>query len=192
MKSPIQQALDQASWLTSMLPIRLFGDPVLSTPCKPVTKSELSSGEAKQWAEQMTKFLEAYRTKTGGGRGLAANQLGIPKQLVLVWLDTGPEFYLNPHLDSSDGEGVYPESCISSAGLILGDVVRPWTIKLTYVTLEGTNKTVSPDEIHSRILLHELDHLKGIVCSDSYVPGTIRLTTGDKDEILKPELKRLK
>jgi peptide deformylase len=192
MTSAIQQALDQAQWLTSTLPIRLFGDPVLSTHCGIVTDAELESGEAQHWADQMVEFLQAYRAKTGGGRGLAANQLGIPKQMVLVWLDTGPEIFVNPHLESTDGQGMYPESCISSAGLILGDVVRPWTIKLSYTTLEGKKKTVEPDPIHSRLLLHELDHLKGIVCSDKYEPGTIRLTTGDKDQILKPELKRLK
>jgi peptide deformylase len=190
MNSPINQALDQAKWLTSTLPIRLFGDPVLSTPCVPVTQSEYES-EARKWADQMIAFLRTYREKTRGGRGLAANQLGIHKQMVLVWLDTGPEIYINPHPIESEGEGVYPESCISSAGLILGDVVRPWTIKLSYTTLERKQKIAEPDPIHSRILLHELDHLQGIVCSDKYEPGTIRLTTGNKDEILKPELKRI-
>src|SRR5262245_18045095 len=104
--------------------------------------------------------------------------------MVLVWLNKEPEVYINPNIDSTEGEGVYPESCISSAGLILGDVVRPWTITLSYTGLDGTKKSLHPNAIHSRILLHELDHLKGIVCSDQYEHGTIRITTGEKDEIL--------
>jgi peptide deformylase len=91
-RSPIQEALDQAAWLTSQLPIRLAGDPVLNTRCEPVTGDELDSGQARKWAMQMTNFLTAYREHTGTGRGLAANQLGIAKQIVLILLDSGDLF----------------------------------------------------------------------------------------------------
>ncbi len=189
--SPIATALQEAEWLTATLPIRLFGDPVLTTPCRPVTESEISSGQAKTWADQLVDFLTAYRAKTGVGRGLAANQLGISKQLVLVWLDTGPEVYVNPKADSSEGRGIYPEACISSASLILGEVIRPWAATFSYLTLDGKSKTITPDHILTRILLHELDHLAGKLCSDHYEAGTICLATGNPDQILKPELKRL-
>lgn len=191
MESPIQPALDEAAWVTTALPIKLFGDPVLNKPCSLVTTEEIKSGEAKEWSNQLIDFLKIFREKLGVGRGLAANQIGISKQMALVWLDTGPEIYINPKVISTEGEAVYPESCISAASLIIGEVTRPYKAKITYTTLKGKQKTIKPDPIHNRILLHEIDHLKGVVCSDKYSPGTIRIARGDADEILKPELKRI-
>jgi peptide deformylase len=190
MKSPIQAALTEAQWATSNLPIRLFGDPVLTRPCEPVSAEEIKSGQSQAWADQLIGFLKTYRDKLGVGRGLAANQLGISKQLVLVWLDSGPEIYLNPRIISTEGEGTYPETCISSASLVIGEVTRPWKAKISYVTLTGDEVTIEPDSIHTRILLHELDHLAGEICFDKYNPKTTRLATGDADEILKPRLHR--
>ena len=191
-KSPIKNTLIEAEWVTSTLPIRLFGDPALTKPCEAITDDEIKTGKAQEWADQLINFLKTYREKLGVGRGLAANQLGIPKRMALVWLDTGPEVYINPEIISATGEGVYPESCISAASLIIGDVTRPWEAKIAYTTLEGEQKTIEPDSIHTRILLHEIDHLNGTICSDKYNPGTTRIASGDADEILKPELRRIK
>jgi peptide deformylase len=191
-RSPIQEALDQAAWLTSQLPIRLAGDPVLNTRCEPVTGDELDSGQARKWAMQMTNFLTAYREHTGTGRGLAANQLGIAKQIVLILLDSGPQIYLNPNIMTSEGEGIYPESCISLASLIAGDVKRPWTVKMEYSDLKGDRQEAALEPLPSRLILHELDHLQGQICSDLFEPGSTRINDGDRDKIMKAELKRIR
>ncbi len=191
-KSPIQLSLDEAGWLTQNLPIRLFGDPVLTTPCEVVTDKEIESGKVKKWADELIDFLKKYRARTGAGRGLAANQIGISKRLVLIWSNDGPKIYINPEVVSSEGRGTYPESCISSASLIMGEVKRAWTITVDYISVEGKEESLKADPIQSRLLLHEIDHLDGKVCSDKYTPGTIRLTSGDSNEILRPELARIK
>lgn len=50
-KSPsIKAASQEAKWVVDTLPIRLFGDPVLINHCEPITKEEISSGEAEKWA----------------------------------------------------------------------------------------------------------------------------------------------
>lgn len=190
-KSSIQAALDDAGWLSTNLPIRLFGDPILITPCMPVTKEELRNGSVKKWADELIDFLKKYRAKTGIGRGLAANQIGISKRLVLLWLDDWPTVYVNPEIVLSEGQGIYPESCISSAALIMGEVKRPWTITINYISIDGKEKSLKANPIQSRLLLHEIDHLDGKVCSDKYAPGTIRLTSGDNEGVLKSELVRL-
>jgi peptide deformylase len=192
MQSPIKAALEEARWVTENLPIRLLGDPILVTPCRPVTKKEIADGTARELADNLSSFLQKYRDKTGVGRGLAANQIGVSKQMALVWLDSGPEVFINPEVVSTEGEGIYPESCISAASLVIGEVIRPWQAKVRYTTLKGEKKTIDADPIHTRLLLHEIDHLQGQVCTDKYKTGTTRLTGGDTDEILKPELKRLK
>ena len=190
--SPIQKALNEAAWLTANLPIRLAGDPALTTRCEPVTNDELDSGQAKGWADQMTHFLTTYRKHTGTGRGLAANQLGITKQIVLILLDSGPQIYLNPNVMESEGEGIYRESCISLASLISGDVKRAWSVKVEYSDLKGDRHEAALEPLPSRVLLHEIGHLQGQICSDLFEPGTIHINDGDPDKVLKAELKRIR
>lgn len=190
--SLIKTNLDQARWLTENTPIRLFGDPALITPCKKVTVAEIENGETQKLADQLIDFLKKYKQKTGTGRGLAANQLGISKRMVLVWLDNGPQIYINPKIISTDGEGIYPESCISAASLIMGDVTRSWTGTFEYTDLAGKKKKINANPIHTRLLLHEIDHLDGIICSDKYISGTIKIISGGAEEVLKPQLKRTK
>lgn len=185
-------ALKEAEWLIKNLPIRLLGDPILTEPCKAVTAAEIKRGQARKWADRLIDFLKKYRRKTGTGRGLAANQVGIPKQMILVWLSDGPKIFLNPKVTRTDGKAIYPESCISAASLIIGDVIRSWKIEIEYTDLDGKKNSLKADPIHSRLLLHEIDHLNGQLCSDNYELGTIRLTGGDKNEILKPKIRRLK
>jgi peptide deformylase len=189
--SPIQRALDDASWLTSSLPIKLFGNPILTTPCQTITSAEITSGQAQRWADQLTDFLTDFRAHTGTGRGLAANQVGIPKQMVLVLLDSGPEIYINPKVTRTEGEAAYPESCISGASLFYGQVVRPWKATIEFSTLEGNESSLQADPIHTRILLHEIDHLHGKVCSDLYATGSLTMHTGNADDLLGHELKRI-
>ena len=189
--SSIKSALDGALWLTSSLPIRLFGDPILHKPCDKISDQEIADGLAEEWASELINFMRVYRDKFGFGRGLAANQIGISKRIILVWLDSGPEIYINPEVVTTEGRGVYPESCISSAMLIIGEVTRPWAAKVRYTTLDGQQKVIEPDGAHCRLLLHEIDHLEGAVCSEKYNHGTIKIASGKPEEILSPKLRRL-
>lgn len=182
-ESIIQSTVDEALWLTKNLPIRLFGDPVLRESCSPISNKEIEDGSAQKWADQMIDFLKKFRAKTGAGRGLAANQIGISKQMILVWLEDGPKILINPKVIRHEGQGIYPESCISAASLIIGEVRRPWKIEVEYSDLDGKKQKYKADPIHSRLLLHEIDHLKGIVCADKYTKGTIRIVADGKNEV---------
>lgn len=184
-------ALEEAIWLTQTLPIRLFGDPVLTHKCQPISADEFHSGQAQAWAAQLDEFMQAYREHTGLGRGLAANQIGISKQLIWIWNGHEPHFYANPVISGTLSEAIYPESCISGASLMIGDVKRPWQIEVTYQDLDGQNHSNTYDGLTARLLQHEIDHLRGKLCTDHYQPGSIRLATGGKDQILVPEIKPL-
>jgi peptide deformylase len=191
--SPIQSALDQAAWVTATMPIRLFGDPILTHACAVVTEDDFAGGRVAEWARELTSFLTAYRTHTGTGRGLAANQIGIPKRaIVILYGSEHPEVLINPRITHTSGQGQYPESCISSASLIQGEVVRPWSVTVEYLDLQGKPHTVTPDDpVHARLLLHEIDHLEGRICSDAYLPGTMRIHDGQPASIMKAKMVRL-
>lgn len=184
-------ALNEAIWLTSTLPIRLFGDAILTSPCAKITDAEFTTGQARDWANQLDGFMQTYRARTGLGRGLAANQIGIAKQLIWVWDGQRPAHYANPRVTSQTGAARYPESCISGATLMIGDVERPWAVTIAYQDLQGRRHTAHYDGLAARLLQHEIDHLNGLICTDQYLPGTMALATDAKTQALTPPLTRL-
>ena len=91
----------------------------------------------------------------------------------------------------SEGMGSYHETCLSSGVLLLGEVHRAWQGVFEYEDLTGATHTLEADEKKSRVLLHEIDHLDGYICSDRYEPQTLKIVTGGKDEIFGAEFHRL-
>jgi peptide deformylase len=75
--------------------------------------------------------------------------------------------------------------------LMVGEVYRPWTATFKYFDTEGHEHTLAADDKQTRILLHEIDHLDGIICSDKYEPKTFRYVTGGREELMALPSKRL-
>lgn len=107
-------------------------------------------------------FDTLYRTDTG--IGLAAPQIGVQKRLFVYDLDHGddPQVLINPVITGSDGEWVYSEGCLSIPGLYF-DIVRPKIIEVSGLDLDGNEVSFEADELFSRLVQHELDHLDGVL-----------------------------
>lgn len=144
--------------------IRLFGDPVLTTPASEVTDID---GKLVRLAEAMVETMhEAH------GLGLAAPQVGVQKRLFVYQLaDSDPVAIINPRIAESRGEWEYEEGCLSIPGLFF-PIVRPKEIHLTGYDLDGREVSIEADEIEARCFQHELDHLD----------GRLLLTMLDKDQ----------
>lgn len=103
------------------------------------------------------------------GLGLAAPQLGIPKQVIVVDLGEGSAMKLvNPVVVESAGEAVDIEGCLSVPG-IYGEVKRA-----EKVVVEGLDENDGPVRVNgvgllARILQHEIDHLHGILFIDKVI-----------------------
>ena len=138
-------------------PIRLFGDPVLKRPAAPVV--ELDGG--------LAKLVDAmYETMYAApGVGLAAPQVGVQRRFFVYDVGDGPHVILNPTVVESEGEWLYEEGCLSLPGLAF-DIVRPKVVTVTGLDLEGEEITVVGDELLGRLLLHEVDHLDGVLMLD--------------------------
>ncbi|HET9076174.1 MAG TPA: peptide deformylase [Acidimicrobiales bacterium] len=134
--------------------IRLFGDPVLTTPASEVTGVD---GKLARLAEDMVETMHAAH-----GLGLAAPQVGVQKRLFVYQMgeDDKPVTIINPTITESRGEWEYEEGCLSIPGLFF-PIVRPKEIHLTGYDLDGREISVEADEIEARCLQHELDHLDG-------------------------------
>lgn len=180
----ILDEIDLMKWIAENLPIRFLGDPVLKQKCKLVKEAEFGSQEITNIGKIMVETLRKYRTKSGLGRGLAANQIGFLKRMIVVWLGNEPEVFINPEIIKLAGKGSYWESCISTGSLLIGEVIRPWKGNFKYKTLEGEEKILEADEKQTRLFLHEMDHLNGEVCTEHYQPGTCRFVRLGKKEVL--------
>jgi peptide deformylase len=188
----ILASLKEFEWMANELPLRFFGDEILHKPCDAVEDQEFGSEPLQQIVASLTDTLAKYRSRTGVGRGIAANQIGHPKRIVVVWLGDKPEAFINPKLVSSSGVGSYWESCMSSGSTLIGEIHRPWLGEFEYQDIDGATHQLKADEKQTRLLLHEMDHLGGVICSERYEPKTTRFICGGKDEILGYSFKRLK
>jgi peptide deformylase len=166
---------------TKPLQLRYYGDPVLRKRAEPVQK--ITEAETKL-AEEMLMTLYA----TGNGIGLAATQVGILKQFLIVDLseneDDGiePLFLFNPEILSAEGESVAEEGCLSIPDL-RADVRRPEKIVVKTMNLRSKEIQFEADGLLARVLQHEIDHLNGTLFIDRI--------SGLKRQLLRGELKKL-
>ena len=166
---------------TTPLQMRYYGDPVLRKRAEPV--AEITDAE-RQLAEEMLMTLEA----TGNGIGLAATQVGILKRLIIV--DIGEEddeeyeplVLFNPLILSSEGEIVAEEGCLSIPD-VTADVKRPERIVVDGIDIQGTPIYIEADGLLARVLLHEIDHLNGVLFIDRI--------SGLKRRLLSEELQKI-
>ena len=190
-KSNIIDGLKKAEWIVQNLPIVFFGDPLLKKTCIPFSDTEFDSKEMQELAAQLTQTIIEYRSYMGMGRGIAANQLGSNRRMIVLWLGESPEVMINPECVKLSGQGSYWESCMSSGNLIIGEVIRAWRGTFVYKDIKGKTKCIEADEKETRLFLHEIDHLNGQICIDQYTKGTTKFITGGKEEVFGYEFKEL-
>jgi peptide deformylase len=139
-------------------PLRLLGDPVLRTPCDPVTRFDAALAQLVQ------DLLDTVQLP--GRAGLAAPQIG--SSLAVLSYCTGGElgYLINPVITEVRGHQDGPEGCLSIPGIIAD---RP---RAAYVVADGLDREQRPARVTgtgelARCLQHEADHLKG----ELYVDG---------------------
>lgn len=145
----------------SIQPIRLFGDPVLSTPALPV---DTFDKELRTLVADLTEtMLDAP------GAGLAAPQIGVGLR-VFVWdVDDELGHLINPSLDLSDELQDGEEGCLSFPELRY-DTPRAMRVVAKGFNMYGDPITVEGSEFLARAIQHETDHLDGILFVDRLRP----------------------
>ena len=144
--------------------IVLSPDQTLRQKCEPVALTELP--EVARIAKKMAKAM--YKND---GCGLAAPQIGVLKQIIVI--DTSvpkegekrvesPVFILNPRVRAVGEETECAgEGCLSIPGITV-DIERPTYIELEALDLDGTPIEITAEGFDARAVQHELDHLEGI------------------------------
>lgn len=139
--------------------IRIDGDEVLRKVCKPVTK--ITERTLRLLDDMIDTMYEA------DGVGLAAPQVGILQRIFVIDLydDFGPRVFINPEILETDGVQIGEEGCLSIPEE-LHDVERANYIKVKALNEKGEEFILEATELLARAILHENDHLNGILYTD--------------------------
>ena len=115
------------------------------------------------------------------GIGLAANQIGIDKNILVFDIShydndlinhSEPMILINTKILESKGTSIMEEGCLSVPD-IRAEVTRPETIKIRFQDIEGNFHEKKFSGLASRVLQHEIDHLNGKFFTD-YLPQSKR------------------
>lgn len=137
--------------------IRVVPDPVLRTPCDPVTKITPSIRELVQ---------DLLDTVNDPGRaGLSANQIGVSLRVFSYNVNGRLGYIINPKIVEKSGEQYGDEGCLSLPGLWY-KTRRADYAKATGINLDGNAITLEGKGIMGRMIQHECDHLDGHVYID--------------------------
>jgi peptide deformylase len=143
----------------TVVPIRLFGDPVLRTAADPVTDFDQ---ELRQLVQDLEETMLA-----APGAGLAAPQIGVGLRVFAYHVDDEQSGHLiNPVLHFPD-EAVQDgdEGCLSIPGLAF-DCVRRANVVAHGQNMYGDPITVEGTARLARCIQHETDHLDGVLFVD--------------------------
>ncbi len=110
------------------------------------------------------------------GVGLAATQVARPWRLFVV-NPTGEaderdqeRVFINPEIVRRTGSETAEEGCLSLPE-VFGDVRRAKSITVEAFDLNGELFTLELDELPARVVLHEFDHLDGVMFPDRMTPA---------------------
>jgi peptide deformylase len=143
-------------------PIVLFGADVLQKPAETVTN--ISDAEIQLVQDMIETMYKAP------GVGLAANQVGVPKRIMVTDPSSGEKnnqliTIVNPEIVDTDGEQYEEEGCLSVPGFS-ASVVRPEKVILRGLDLNGKEITIEGKGLLARAFCHEMDHLNGVFFLD--------------------------
>ena len=148
-----------------ILPITLCGDKILRKKAAKVTVIN----------NQLIKLIsDMFDTMhNANGIGLAANQVGANKQIIVIdisrvedYEDTKPLTLINPKIIAKSEETIiYEEGCLSIPDQH-AEVIRPKIITIEFQDANLNTHTIEAGDLLARVIQHEYDHLQGILFTD--------------------------
>jgi len=150
----------------SMREIRCFGDPVLKTPCDPIT---VFDKRIKQLVSDLMDTVDAP-----GRAGLAAPQIGVGLRAFSYNVEDDFGYVLNPEIVELEGAThEIDEGCLSVPGLWY-PTRRAVRAVCRGVDLRNEPVAVSGTGVMAQCIQHEVDHLDGTLYLDRLEPDRRR------------------
>jgi len=146
----------------SVRPVRIYGDPVLREKAREVAAVD---DTVRALIADLRETMHAYN-----GVGLAANQVGVAQRVAVVDvpLEEGKRAawaLVNPVIVSRSGSQSAEEGCLSLPG-IYEDVTRSNSIRVRALDERGRPFELEAEGFPARAILHEVDHLDGVLFVD--------------------------
>lgn len=143
-------------------PIVRMGDEVLRTRTEPVTDF---GPDLQELIEDMVQTM--YEAP---GVGLAANQIGVSKNLMIIDTSVGEEpdklhVFANAEIVRTEGEQNGEEGCLSVPGFT-ETLTRPARVWVRYQDRNGEWQEMETEGLMARAVCHETDHLRGVLYVD--------------------------
>ncbi|KKQ17519.1 MAG: Peptide deformylase [Berkelbacteria bacterium GW2011_GWA1_36_9] len=151
-----------------LITLKTIPNSILSEATLPVISFE---NDLLKQIKLMRRFL-----KTNDGAGLAANQIGIKNNVIVIEFEekeNSPksesipfQAFINPQIvECSKEQESSEEGCLSIPKIEL-PVTRAKKIKIRFQDSQGKKKKLAASGILARILQHEIDHLNGIIFTE--------------------------
>jgi len=145
-------------------PIVTYGDPILRQISKPV---ETVTTEVKNLVADMRATLSSAR-----GLGLSAVQIGVLLRVFIIDLSAiditaETRVFINPEIIETSGQIEFEEGCLSFPG-IYQPLTRPARVKVRAWDENGKEFVMDVAGLAARAILHENDHLDGVLFIDHF------------------------
>lgn len=136
-----------------------YPDPRLNQKCEPLTTP--TTKRRRKLVASM--FDEMY---SAGGIGLAAPQIGWLRNLFIADVGDGPLVFVNPQITwTSEKTIAMDEGCLSIPDKRVR-ISRPWIVCYSATDLDGKFFSDVANGLLARCVLHECDHLRGVLMLD--------------------------
>jgi peptide deformylase len=143
--------------------IRLLGDPILRARCELITKPRSSA--VRVILDDLKETLRDWQSRFGGGRAIAAPQIGAPVRMVYVEMEK-PWPMINPEIvDVGNEDFTVWDDCFSFPNLLVR-VSRAYRIRVRYLDPKGEEREIDLEGDRAELLQHEIDHLDGVLSVD--------------------------
>jgi peptide deformylase len=147
-------------------PVRTYPDPVLKQVAEPVGVVDYG---ARALAHDLVETMRAHDRCVG----LAANQVGVLRRCIVVDVTghrravscAGLIVLFDPVVEHASGAEVAREGCLSIPDLT-ANVRRATDVTVRGLDERGRTRVIDANAFEARALLHELDHLDGVLFLD--------------------------
>ena len=144
----------------AILEILQYPDPRLYIPAQRVEKIDAAT---RKLVDDMAETMYS-----APGVGLAATQVNVHKQIVLIDVSedrSDLRVFINPEITRSEGVAVNQEGCLSVPG-VYENVERAESVTVTALDRSGARFTLNASGMLATCIQHEMDHLRGKVFVD--------------------------
>lgn len=112
--------------------------------------------------------------KESNGVGLAANQVGLGKRVIILGTEEEPLVLINPEIvETSLKKSINEEGCLSIPN-VRGRVSRAEKVIVQALNLNGKPFRIEAEGLSAVCLQHEIDHLDGILFIDRLIPADLK------------------